>query len=77
MYSYYNMEAEIDNLSLEELKVLALQAKQNALRDKSRVNNWCNSNPDKKKEQNKKYYEKIKLKKQTEKNTESPEVKIT
>ena len=73
------MEAIIDNLSIEDLKALALKATTELHEikqaKKQSVDRWRESNPDKKKEHNKKYYEMKKLQKQAEKFAESPENK--
>jgi hypothetical protein len=69
------MEAEIDKLSLDELKKIALKTKLNAMKSKPAIQKWHENHPDKKAEYNKKYYEKQKLKKLAEKNIENPEIK--
>ena len=53
---------DIYKLSLEELRSIAFKAKQSELYHKQHGDKWRISNPDKKKEHNKKYYEKKKLK---------------
>ena len=71
------MEAEIDKLSLEELKAIALRAKINALKNKPAIDKWHENHPDKRKEYDKKYRQNQKLKKLQEaekaKKPESPE----
>lgn len=68
------MEAEIDKLSLDELKKIALKAKLNAIKSKPAIQKWHENHPDKKAEYNRKYYEKQKLKNLAKKNLENPEI---
>ena len=52
------MEAEIDKLSIEELKSIALKSKQLKLQHTYHNAKWIETHPDKKKESNHKSYEK-------------------